>query len=108
MRLPNVHKENIQMKKYELMAIFPIEEDKSKNGIEAVKAVLTQFGASVEKEESYGDRDLTYEVKKQKRGRFVLFTVSANPAKIVEINNQFRLTDNLIKSLFVKIDEKKN
>lgn len=96
------------MKKYELMAIFPIEEDKSKNGIEAVKSVLAQFGASVEKEEPYGDRDLAYEVKKLRRGRFVLFTVSANPAKIAEINNQFRLTENLVKSLFVRIDEKKS
>ena len=108
MRLPNVHKENIHMKKYELMAIFPIEEDKSKAGIESVKSILTQFGATVEKEEPYGDRDLTYEVKKQKRGRFILFTISANPAKITEINNQFRLVDNLVKSLFVKLDEKKN
>lgn len=96
------------MKKYELMAIFPIEEDKSKNGIEAVKSVLAQFGASVEKEEPYGDRDLAYEVKKLRRGRFVLFTVSANPAKIAEINNQFRLAENLVKSLFVRIDEKKS
>jgi len=49
---------------------------------------------------------LTYEVKKQTRGRFVLFTVSANPAKISEINAQFKLTVDLLKSLFVRIDEK--
>ena len=94
------------MKKYELMTIYPIEDEKFKDGTEKVKAVLAQFGASVEKEESYGDRDLAYEIGKNKRGRFVLFIVKANPAKIVDINTQFRLNNNLLKSLFVKIDDK--
>ena len=94
------------MKKYELMTIYPIEEDKFKDGTEKVKAVLAQFGATIEKEESYGERDLAYEIKKIKRGKFVLFTVKANPAKIVEINTQFRLNNNLLKSLFVKLNDK--
>jgi small subunit ribosomal protein S6 len=94
------------MKKYELMTIYPIEDEKFKDGTEKVKAVLAQFGAQVEKEESYGDRDLAHEINKTKRGRFVLFTVKANPAKISEINTQFRLNANLLKSLFVRIDEK--
>lgn len=94
------------MKKYELMTIYPIEDEKFKDGTEKVKAVLAQFGATVEKEESYGDRDLAYEIDRQKRGRFVLFIVKANPAKIVEINTQFRLNNNLLKSLFVKVDDK--
>ncbi|MBO6218755.1 MULTISPECIES: 30S ribosomal protein S6 [unclassified Treponema] len=94
------------MKKYELMTIYPIEDEKFKDGTEKVKAVLAQFGATIEKEESYGERDLAYEIKKIKRGKFVLFTVKANPAKIVEINTQFRLNNNLLKSLFVKLNDK--
>ncbi|MBQ8014056.1 MAG: 30S ribosomal protein S6 [Treponema sp.] len=94
------------MRKYELMTIYPIEDEKFKDGSEKVKAVLAQFGATIEKEESYGERDLAYEIKRIKRGKFVLFTVKANPAKIVEINTQFRLNDNLLKSLFVKLDDK--
>lgn len=95
------------MRKYELMIIYPIEEDKSKAGVESTRSILTQFGATIDKEESYGDRDLTYEVKKQKRGRFVLFTVTANPAKIVEIQNSFKLNHDILKYLFVKLEEEK-
>ena len=94
------------MRKYELITIYPLEEDKYKAGLEALKADLANFGAEIEKEEPYGDRDLTYEVKKQKRGRFVLLTIKANPAKIVEITNQFKFNNNLIKHLFVLIDDK--
>ena len=94
------------MNKYELMTIYPIEDEKFKDGTEKVKSILAQFGATIEKEESYGERDLAYEIKKIKRGKFVLFTVKASPAKIVEINAQFRLNGNLLKSLFVKLNDK--
>ena len=83
------------MRKYELMIVFSTEEDKFKAGSEAVRSVLANFGATIDKEESYGDRDLTYIIDKQKRGRFVLFTINANPAKIDEIEKQFKLTKNL-------------
>ena len=94
------------MRKYELMTIFPLDEDKYKKGSDAVRAVLSQFGAEIEKEEPFGDRDLTYVVKKQKRGRFVLFNIKVNPGKLVEIDIQFKLNPELIKYMFVQIEEK--
>ena len=33
------------MKKYELMAIFPLDEEKSKKGAEDLKNTLSSFGA---------------------------------------------------------------
>ena len=93
------------MRKYELMTIYPAVDDKFKAGLDAVRSVLTEFGATIEKEEPYGDRDLTYEVKKQNRGRFLLLTVNANPAKLVDIDRQFKLNNDLLKYLFVKLDE---
>ncbi|MGI5106429.1 30S ribosomal protein S6 [Treponema socranskii] len=94
------------MRKYELMTVFPLDEEKSKKGADDVRSVLNEFGAEIEKEEPFGNRDLTYEIKKQKRGRFILFTMKLNPAKIVEINKQFKLNTNMLKYLFVKLDEK--
>ena len=94
------------MRKYELMTVFPLDEEKSKKGADDVRSVLSEFGAEIEKEEPFGDRDLTYEIKKQKRGRFILFTMKLNPAKIIEINKQFRLNVNMLKYLFVKLDDK--
>ena len=39
------------MRKYELMTIFPLDEEKSKKALEDVRKVLTDFGAEIEKEE---------------------------------------------------------
>ena len=94
------------MRKYELMTIYPTEDEKYKNGLDTVRSVLSQFGAEIEKEEPYGDRDLTYVVKKLNRGRFLLLNIKANPSKIADIDKQFKLNTNLIKYLFVLKDEK--
>ena len=93
------------MRKYELMTIFPLDEDRSKKGLEAVKQALSQFGTEIAKEEPFGDRDLTYEIKKQKKGRFVLMNVNVNPGKIAEISEQFKLNNDLLKYMFVLIEE---
>ena len=94
------------MRKYELMTIFPLDEEKSKKAAEEVRSTLTSFGAEIEEEKLFGDRDLTYEVNKEKRGRFVLFTLKLNPSKITEIVKAFKIQMNLLKYLFVKLEEK--
>lgn len=94
------------MRKYELMTIFPLDEEKSNRGKDAVREVLASFGAEIEKEELFGDRDLTYEVAKQRRGRFILFTLKLNPDKIAEIDKAFKITENLLKYLFVRLEDK--
>ena len=73
--------------------------------METVRQVLSQFGAEIAKEEPFGDRDLTYEIKKQKKGRFVLMNVNANPGKLAEIAAQFKLNNDLLKHMFVLIEE---
>ena len=95
------------MKKYELMTIYPLEDEKSKKCADDVKATLAKFGAEIEEEKPFGDRDLTYEIDKQKRGRFVLYTMKLNPNKITEIDKEFKIITNLLKYQFVKLDERK-
>ena len=94
------------MRKYELMTIYPIEDEKYKAGLELVKSDLASFGAEVEKEEPFGDHDLTYQINKLSRGRFVLLHIKANPAKITEMDRQFKLNTNLLRYLFVLKEDK--
>ncbi len=93
------------MKKYELMTIYPLEDEKSKKGAEDVKATLANFGAEITEEKPFGDRDLTYTINKQKKGRFVLYTMKLNPSKIIDIEKTFKINMNLLKYQFVRIDE---
>ena len=93
------------MRQYELMVIFPLEEDQFKTGKETVLADLAAHGAEIQKTDEIGDKDLAYEIKKRKRGRYLLFTLSADPAKITTLDRVFKLNANILRYLFVKIEE---
>jgi small subunit ribosomal protein S6 len=93
------------MRQYELTVIFPLEEDQSKAGRERLLADLSASGAEIEKIDEVGDRDLAYEIKKRKRGRYVLFTLKLDPAKVAVLDRIFKLNANLLKYLFVNIEE---
>jgi small subunit ribosomal protein S6 len=93
------------MRQYELTVIFPLEEDLSKAGRDQLIADLTAQGAEIEKTDEVGDRDFAYEIKKRKRGRYVLFTLKLDPTKITLLDRSFKLNANLLKYLFVNIEE---
>jgi small subunit ribosomal protein S6 len=94
------------MRKYELTVIFPLEEDQHQAGREKLLADLAANGAEIEKTDETGDRDLAYEIKKRKRGKYVLFTIRAETSKIAVLDRVFKLNANLLKYLFVRIEEK--
>lgn len=93
------------MRHYELTVIFPLEEDLYQAGREALLADLAAQGAEIVKTDETGDRDLAYEIRKRRRGRYVLFTVRIQPAKITPLERVLKLNPNLLRCLFVKIEE---
>jgi len=95
------------MRQYELMVIFPLEEDQHKAGREKLLTDLGNNEVEIEKTDELGDKDLAYEIKKRRRGKYVLFTIKANPASITTLDRIFKLNPNLVKYLFVNIEEKK-
>ncbi|MCL1811967.1 MAG: 30S ribosomal protein S6 [Treponema sp.] len=93
------------MRQYELTVIFPLEEDLYKAGKETVLADLAAQGVEILKTDETGDKDLAYEINKRKRGRYLLFTFNSDPAKINSLDRVFKLNANLLRYLFVKIEE---
>jgi small subunit ribosomal protein S6 len=93
------------MRRYELTVIFPLEEDQHQAGRECLLGDLAANGVEIEKTDETGDRDLAYEIKKRKRGKYVLLTVKAEPSKITGLDRAFKLNANLLKYLFVRIED---
>jgi len=93
------------MRQYELTVIFPLEEDLYKSGKETVLNDLAAQGAEILKTNEIGDRDLAYDINKRKRGRYLLFIIKADPAKIAALDRIFKLNANLMRYLFVKAEE---
>jgi small subunit ribosomal protein S6 len=93
------------MRQYELMTIFPIEEEQHTAGRDKLLADLTGNGVQIEKTDELGDRDFAYEIEKRRRGKYVLFTIQAEPAKIASLDKIFKLNANLVRYLFVHIEK---
>ncbi|MDR3301381.1 MAG: 30S ribosomal protein S6 [Spirochaetaceae bacterium] len=92
------------MRLYELTAIFPIEEALLQECRELLQSDLEKAGAVIEKTDEIGDRDLAYEIKKRKRGKYVLYTLKLDPEKIAGLDKVFHLNANLIRYLFVRVE----
>ena len=93
------------MRRYELTVIFPMEEDQHRAGRDQLLADLAANGAEIERTDEIGERNLAYEVKKRKKGRYVLLVIKADPAKITVLDRIFKLNANLLKFLFVRAEE---
>lgn len=93
------------MRKYELMTVFPVEEDIYKPGMEALHSILADFGVQIISEEPFGDRDLAYEIKKKRKGRYVLFNIEADPSKMVELDKKFKLITQMLAYLFIRVEQ---
>ncbi|MEI6387390.1 MAG: 30S ribosomal protein S6 [Spirochaetota bacterium] len=92
------------MRQYELTVIFPTEEELFRLGKETVGADLAKHGAVEIKEEDKGDRPLAYPIKKKERGHYVLFTMNMDPLKIDHTEKAFKLNQNILKYLFVRVE----
>ncbi len=90
------------MRSYEFTAVFRVKEDNYSTGLKAVKDIFQKNGATIASEEDMGDRPLAYVVKKEERGHYHLLNVEADPAVILKIEEALKLTNQLLKYLFVK------
>jgi small subunit ribosomal protein S6 len=72
-----------------------------------VKKVEDQIGAlgTLDKTEKRGRKRLAYEVKDFKDGFYVLTNFQADPAQIKELDRLFKLNDDVIRHLIVRLEE---
>lgn len=91
------------MNKYESIIIInpSVEEQGVKELTQRFTDLINKDG-KVESVEDMGKRKLAYEVKKNKEGIYVLFNFEANPDSIVELERNYRITDEVIKFITVR------
>ena len=94
------------MNKYESVVIINPAVDE-----EGIKALVQKFtdlinkDGKLEKVEELGKRKLAYEVKKNKEGYYVVLNFDSNPAAIAELERNYRIMDEVIKFIVIKVEE---
>jgi small subunit ribosomal protein S6 len=92
---------------YEVMFIVrpdAAEEDIDKL-IAGFSSTVTSGGGVVKSAEKMGRRKLAYTVRKCAEGHYVLLTLEANGAVVLELERRLRVSEQVIKFLTVRMDE---
>ncbi|MFZ0337985.1 MAG: 30S ribosomal protein S6, partial [Terracidiphilus sp.] len=92
---------------YEVMFIVrpDVEDEEADKLIEALSTTVKTGGGVVKSAEKLGRRKLAYQVRKFNDGNYILFTVEANGAVVLELERRLRVTEQVIKFITVRIDE---
>jgi small subunit ribosomal protein S6 len=82
-----------------------VEDEEADKLIESLSATVKGGGGVVKSAEKLGRRKLAYQVRKFNDGNYILLTVEAGGAVVLELERRLRVTEPVIKFLTVRIDE---
>ena len=88
--------------------VFIARQDISASQVEALAdtltAVVTEQGGQVTKREYWGLRNLSYRIKKNRKGHYVMFNLDAPPKAVNELERTMRINEDVIRYLTVRVE----
>ena len=95
------------MRRYESVVILDPEmpDDDIRSFTEKYSQLIKTNGGEIIKIEDWGFKRLAYLVKKKEKGRYILFDFVGLPALITELERQFKISEEVMKFLSVKLDD---
>jgi small subunit ribosomal protein S6 len=89
--------------------VFIARQDISTAATEALAdhfaGVITGNGGIVPKKEQWGLRNLTYKIKKNRKGHYVLLNIDGPWQAVQEMERQMRINEDILRFLTVKVEE---
>lgn len=94
------------MRRYEAVVILhpDMGEDDVRNFTERYSQLVKTSGGEIIKIEDWGLKRLAYLVQKKEKGRYILFDFVGKPALISEMERQFKISEDVMKYLSVKLE----
>ena len=94
------------MNKYESVIIInPSVEDEKVKELENRFTDLINKDGKLTKIDELGKKKLAYEVRKNTEGIYVVFYFEANPSLVAELERNYRITDEVIKFIVIRVEE---
>ena len=91
---------------YEHMLIA--RQDISAQAVDALathlKTIVENEGGKVEKQEYWGLRTLSYRIKKNRKGHYVLLNLNAPANAIMELERQLKINEDVLRFLTVRVN----
>lgn len=95
------------MNKYEVALVVnaQLTDEERAAVVEQVKAYIARRGGTITEVEDWGKRRLAYEIAKQTEGYYYFVKVDAEPTMSVELEQDLRIMENVLRYLIIKEDE---
>src|SRR5437868_2451357 len=88
--------------------VFIARQDISGAQVDALADTFTQLladnGGEVKKREYWGLRNLSYRMRKNRKGHYVLLNIEAPPAAVAELERTMRINEDVIRYLTLRVD----
>ena len=93
------------MSLYELVFIARQEVSpvRAKELAKKINEFVSSKGGKVKKEEYWGFKNLSYQIKKSRKGHYLFFILDATESAIHDLGSQIKLTQDIIRHMFIKI-----
>ena len=93
------------MNSYLLTLVFKpdMEEKERKALLDSMVKKLTGEDGKVTKEDFWGNKDLAYPIKRQTKGFFAHFEISADPKNAKGLDKQLKLEEDILRYLLVRV-----
>ena len=94
------------MRKYELVCIIhPDQDENAFNGIvEKVKGWIADAGGTVDKVDVWGRKRLSFMIRKQREGQYVLFNITMAPTATAPLEQNLRFQEAIIRYMLTVVD----
>tara|TARA_B100001250_G_scaffold7348_1_gene6175 strand:+ start:261 stop:767 length:507 start_codon:yes stop_codon:yes gene_type:complete len=94
------------MKKYEAVIILnPNLSSKVDTFTKDFEKLLSSNSFNVVKYEDVGRRQLAYSINNHNKGHYLLFNIEGEPEKLIEIENNIKYNESIIRHLFISVKE---
>lgn len=95
------------MRLYDIVVLVTpdLSEEEGTKLLADYRKILSDGGAELVKDESWGRRRLAYPIGRKREALYHHFQVNAEPALIAETERRLRLSDNVLRHLAVRADE---
>jgi small subunit ribosomal protein S6 len=88
--------------------IFIARQDISTTQVEALADtfanLVAENGGKIEKREYWGLRNLSYRMKKNRKGHYVLFNLEAPAAAVSELERNMRINEDVLRYLTIRVE----
>ena len=91
---------------YEAMVILDpnVGEDQLAAATQRVQEHITTRGGDIQKVDTWGRRRMYYPVKHLRDGHYVVYTFNAEPRRVSELEQAWRISEDVLRHLVVRQD----